>query len=332
MANKERILITGVTGQVGSYLADIGLEHENEVYGLVRRASTQNTERIQQHLDNKYFHLVEGDLTDGAGLERIIKTIRPHVIFNCAAQSHVQTSFEQPLTTADITGLGVTRLLEAIRGCEFRPKFIQCSTSEMFGKVQETPQTETTPFYPRSPYGAAKLYAHWMTINYRESYNLFACCAIMFNTESPRRGENFVTKKITKAIARISLGLQDYISLGNLDAKRDWSYAKDSAMGIYLMSQYHTPEEFVFASGETHAVQEFADKAFGYIDKKASDYIRTDTRFTRPAEVDLLLGDSTKARRLLSWQPTKTFDELIECMVKYDLEKEASNGLRNQET
>lgn len=316
MSNK-RALITGITGQTGSYLAEILIEKGYEVFGLVRRTSTPNTQRIDHILDK--IHLLQGDLTDQTSLNRVIEC-RPHEIYNLGAQSHVHVSFDQPVTTADITGLGVLRMLEAIRASSFRPKFLTASTSEMFGKVQQTPQTETTPFYPRSPYGVAKLFGHWSTINYRESYNIFGVSAICFNNESPRRGENFVTRKISKAVANIKMGKQKELLLGNTDAKRDWGFSKDYAMGMYLAMQYKDPTEWVFATGETHSVQEFVDNAFAHVSLDPQEYVKMDPRFIRPAEVDYLCGDASKARNLLGWKPSLTFKELVGLMVNADLE------------
>lgn len=312
-----RAFITGITGQTGSYLAEVLLEKGYKVYGLVRRTSTPNTERIKDILDK--IELVQGDLTDQSSLDRIVRSIKPHEIYNLGAQSHVHVSFNEPITTAEITGLGTLRLLEAIRNSEFRSKFLTASTSEMFGKVVETPQTEKTPFHPRSPYGVAKLFGHWATINYRESYNMFCVSSIMFNHESPRRGENFVTRKITKAVANIKLGKQSELVLGNTDAQRDWGYAKDYAEGMYLAMQYQTPREWVFATGETHTVQEFLEIAFKHVGLDWRQYLKRDPRFMRPAEVDFLCGDPLSARSLLGWKPTVNFEELVRLMVDADL-------------
>jgi GDPmannose 4,6-dehydratase len=318
---EKRAFLTGITGQTGSYLAEILLEKGYKVYGLVRRTSTPNTERISHLLSNKDLELVEGDLTDQMSLDRIIRTTKPHEVYNLGAQSHVQVSFGEPITTADITGMGTLRLLESIRNSDFRAKFLTASTSEMFGKVQETPQKVTTPFYPRSPYGVAKLFGHWSTINYRESYNIFGVSTICFNHESPRRGENFVTRKITKAVAAIAAGKQDTLVLGNTEAKRDWGYARDYAMGMYLALQYHTPREWIFATGETHSVQEFLEKAFAVEGLDWQKYVKRDPKFMRPAEVDLLCGDPTDAETLLGWKRTVDFDALVSLMVTADMRK-----------
>jgi GDPmannose 4,6-dehydratase len=315
---EKRALITGITGQIGSYLAEYLLEKGYKIYGLIRRTSTPNTENIKSIL--KDIELVEGDLTDSSSLIRIIRTIKPHEVYNLGAQSHVHISFDQPITTADITGLGVVKMLEAIRESNFHSKFLQCSTSEMFGKVLETPQRESTPFYPRSPYGVAKLYGYWITRNYQESYNMFACNAILFNTESPRRGMNFVTRKITDGIGKIVNKKADNIELGNLDAKRDWSYATDIVDGIYRIMNHSEPDTFVLASGQSHSVEEFIDLAFkaaGITDWKP--YIKTNPKWIRPAEVDTLMGDSTKARTILGWKPKSTFQELVTDMVNADI-------------
>jgi GDPmannose 4,6-dehydratase len=314
---EQKALITGITGQTGSYLAEVLLEKGYKVYGLVRRTSTPNTSRIESILSN--IELVQGDLTDQSSLDRILRSIRPHEVYNLGAQSHVHVSFNEPITTADISGLGVLRLLEAIRNSDFKSKFLTASTSEMFGKVAETPQNEKTPFYPRSPYGISKLFGHWTTINYRESYNLFGISAICFNNESPRRGENFVTRKITKAVANIKHGAQTELVLGNTNAKRDWGYSKDYALGMYMAMQHHEPREWVFATGETHTVQELIEIAFRYVGLDWREYIRRDNRFVRPAEVDLLCGDSSDARKLLGWKPTITFEKLIQMMIDHDL-------------
>jgi GDPmannose 4,6-dehydratase len=319
-----RALCTGITGQTGSFLAEILLEKGYKVYGLVRRTSTPNTSRIK-HILNE-LELVQGDLTDQSSLDRILRSVKPHEVYNMGAQSDVHMSFTEPITTADITGLGTLRLLEAIRNSEFRSKFLTASSSEMFGKVTETPQNENTRFHPRSPYGVSKLFAHWATINYRESYNLFAISAIMYNNESERRGENFVTRKISKAVANIKLGKQKELILGNTDAKRDWGYSKDYALGLYLAMQYSIPKEWIFATGESHSVQEFLETAFRHVGLEWQQYVKRDTRFTRPAEVDTLCGNSTEAKTLLDWRPTISFQELVELMVDYDLETEARNS------
>ncbi len=312
-----KALITGVTGQDGSYLADFLLEKGYEVYGMVRRSSTENFERIS-HIRDKV-NLVQADLTDQGSIIKIIDGIRPSEIYNLAAMSFVQTSWDQPVLTGDVTALGVTRMLEAIMVVDKKIRFYQASSSEMFGKVIEVPQTETTPFYPRSPYGVAKVYGHWITVNYRESYDLFACSGILFNHESPRRGLEFVTRKITHGAAKIKLGLASEIRMGNLDARRDWGYAKDYVEAMWLMMQQEKPDDFVISSDETHSVKELVETAFGHLDLDWEEYIKIDPRFVRPAEVDLLLGDSQKARTELDWTPTISFHELIRLMVDADM-------------
>ena len=322
----RRALITGVTGQDGSYLAELLLAKGYEVHGLRRRSSTFGTERIEHLIfgDNPKLHLHYGDLADGNGLMRLLREIEPHEVYNLAAQSHVRVSFDQPTYTADVTAVGTLRLLEAIRdvqddtGCQIR--FYQASSSEMFGKVVETPQKETTPFYPRSPYGVAKVYSHWITINYRESYNLHASCGILFNHESPRRGETFVTRKITRAATRIKLGLQEKLYLGNLDAKRDWGFAGDYVEAMWLMLQQETPDDYVVATNELYSVRDFCEKTFRQLGLNYEDHVEIDPRYYRPAEVELLLGDSTKACEQLGWKPQTSFEELVEMMVKNDLE------------
>lgn len=322
-----RALITGITGQDGSYLAEFLLSKGYEVYGIIRRSSSFNTGRIDPiyqdpHVPDARIHLVYGDLNDASSLNKILRTIRPDEIYNLGAQSHVRVSFEIPEYTAEVTGLGTVRLLEAIRESGLSPKFYQASSSEMFGKVQEIPQRETTPFYPRSPYAVAKVYAYWITVNYREAYNLFACNGILFNHESPRRGETFVTRKITRAAARIRLGVERELYLGNLDAKRDWGYAGDYVQAMWLMLQQSEPDDYVIATGETHTVREVLDIAFGYLDLDWQKYVKIDTRYFRPTEVDLLLGDAGKAKKKLEWEPKVSFKELITMMVKADLEVE----------
>jgi len=313
-----KALITGVTGQDGSYLADFLLEKGYDVYGMVRRSSTENFERIN-HIRNK-INLVQADLTDQGSIIKIIGEIRPHEIYNLAAMSFVQTSWDQPVLTGDVTALGVTRMLEAINVVDENIKFYQASSSEMFGKVVEVPQTEKTPFYPRSPYGVAKVYGHWITVNYRESYNLFACSGILFNHESPRRGLEFVTRKVTNGAARIKLGLASELRLGNLDSRRDWGYARDYVEAMWLMLQQDEPDDFVISTEETHSVKELVEIAFGRLDLEWEEFVRIDPRFVRPAEVDLLLGDSTKARKKIGWSPTVPFKELIELMVDADMD------------
>jgi GDPmannose 4,6-dehydratase len=313
-------LITGITGQDGSYLAELLLSKGYEVHGIVRRASTFNTGRIDHIFDQLNLHF--GDLSDGSSLARLLAKIRPDEIYNLAAQSHVRVSFDVPEYTADITGVGAVRMLESIREAGICPRYYQASSSEMFGLVQETPQRETTPFYPRSPYGCAKVYAYWITKNYRESYGLHASNGILFNHESPRRGETFVTRKITKAIGRIVAGKQKGLLLGNLDAKRDWGYAGDFVEAMWMMLQQDKPDDYVIATGETHSVREFLDCAFKRVNLDWHDYVRYDERYARPAEVDLLLGDASKARRVLGWEPKVNFVDLVHMMVEHDLEHE----------
>lgn len=332
----KKALITGITGQDGSYLAELLLSKGYEVYGIIRRSSSFNTARIDSlyqdpHTPDVRLRLVYGDLNDASSLNRILRTIQPDEIYNLGAQSHVRVSFDIPEYTAEITAVGTVRLLEAIRESGLQPKFYQASSSEMFGKVQEIPQKETTPFYPRSPYGAAKLYAHWITVNYREAYNLFACSGILFNHESPRRGETFVTRKITKAAARIKLGLQQELYLGNLDAKRDWGYAGDYVEAMWLMLQQDQPDDYVIATGETHTVREFLDVAFGHLNLDWKDYVKIDPKYYRPTEVDLLIGDAGKARKRLKWEPRVRFKELATMMVGADLEaeRERLDGTKN---
>ena len=321
----RRALITGITGQDGSYLAELLISKGYEVHGLRRRSSTFGTERIDHliHGDEPKLHLHYGDLADGNGLMRLLREIEPHEVYNLAAQSHVRVSFDQPTYTADVTAVGTLRLLEAIRDVQDdtgrQIRFYQASSSEMFGKVVETPQKETTPFYPRSPYGVAKVYSHWITINYRESYDLHASCGILFNHESPRRGETFVTRKITRAATRIKLGLQEKLFLGNLDAKRDWGFAGDYVEAMWLMLQQETPDDYVVATNELYSVRDFCKKTFGQLGLDYEKYVEIDPRFYRPAEVELLLGDSTKAHKQLGWKPQTSFDQLVEMMVKKDL-------------
>ncbi len=322
----KRALITGVTGQDGSYLAELLLAKGYEVHGLRRRSSTFGTERVEHLIfgDSPSLQLHYGDLSDGNGLVRLIREIRPHEVYNLAAQSHVRVSFDQPAYTADTTAVGVLRLLEAIRDVQDdtgeQIRFYQASSSEMFGKVVETPQRETTPFYPRSPYGVAKVYAHWITVNYRESYDLHASCGILFNHESPRRGETFVTRKITRAATRIKLGLQEKLYLGNLDAKRDWGFAGDYVEAMWLMLQQDRADDYVVAMNELHTVREFCELSFGRLGLDYQDFVEIDPRYFRPAEVDLLLGDAAKARDGLGWRPRVGFQELVAMMVDEDLE------------
>ena len=322
-------LITGVTGQDGSYLAEFLLKKGYEVHGIVRRSSSFATARIDHlrrgfNVPGEGLQLHYGDLGDGTGLRRIIEQVRPDEVYNLAAQSHVRISFDQPEYTADVVGLGALRLLEAIRDHNQRHgrsvRFYQAGSSEMFGRVAEVPQRETTPFHPRSPYACAKVYAHWQTINYREAYGLFAANGILFNHESPRRGENFVTRKITRSATRIKLGMQDRLALGNLDARRDWGFAGDYVEAMWMMLQQEQPDDYVIATGETHSVQEFLERVFELLKLDWHKYIQSDPRYLRPAEVDLLQGDASKARRLLGWQPRVNFEQLVEMMVEADLE------------
>ena len=315
----KKALITGITGQDGSYLAELLLEKDYTIYGMVRRSSFQRFERIQHILDQ--LHLIEGDLTDQSSLDNAIKTIAPDEVYNLAAQSFVPTSWNQPGLTADVTGTGVTRLLEAIRKHKSDTKFYQASTSELFGKVQETPQNEKTPFYPRSPYGVAKVYAHWITVNYRESYNIFACSGICFNHESPRRGLEFVTRKVTDGAVRIKLGLADTLSLGNFEAKRDWGFAGDYVRAMWLMLQQEHPDDYVIATGAAHSVGELVETVFTYLELPMDEHVIVDPKLLRPAEGDLLIGDASKARVQLGWQPTVAFKETIHIMVDADLKR-----------
>ncbi len=322
---QRRALITGVTGQDGAYLAELLIAKGYEVHGLRRRSSTFGTERIEHLIfgDEPKLQLHYGDLADGNGLMRLLREIRPHEVYNLAAQSHVRVSFDQPTYTADVTAVGTLRLLEAIRDVQDdtgdQIRFYQASSSEMFGKVVETPQKETTPFYPRSPYGVAKLYSHWITINYRESYGMHASCGILFNHESPRRGETFVTRKITRAATRIKLGLQEKLYLGNLDAQRDWGFAGDYVEAMWLMLQQEEPDDYVVAMNELYSVRDFCEQTFSRLGLNYEDHVEIDPRYYRPAEVDLLLGDSTKARTKLGWQPRTSFAQLVDMMVEHDL-------------
>jgi GDPmannose 4,6-dehydratase len=314
-------LITGITGQDGSYLAELLLEKGYRVYGLVRRSSTVTFERIR-HIQDRV-ELLSADLTDQNSLFYALEESAPDEVYNLAAQSFVQTSWTQPVLTGDVTGLGVTRMLEAIRifDRERRIRFYQASSSEMFGKVMAVPQDEDTPFYPRSPYGVAKVYGHWATVNYRESYGMFAVSGILFNHESPRRGLEFVTRKVTDAAARIKLGLADEVRLGNLDAQRDWGFAGDYVRAMWLMLQHERPEDFVVATGQTHTVQKLVETAFGAVDLDWRQYVKQDPRFMRPAEVDLLVGDPSRAKTELGWEPEVDFDQLVRMMVDADLER-----------
>jgi len=320
-----RALITGITGQDGSYLAEFLLAHGYEVHGLLRRSSTFATERIDHlyidpHRESARLYLHYGDLSDGNSLVHLLEEIEPSEIYNLGAQSHVGVSFHNPIYTADVDAIGTLRLLEAIRRVGSPVRFYQASSSEMFGKVTEIPQNERTPFHPRSPYGVAKVYSFWQTVNYREAYGLFASNGILFNHESPRRGETFVTRKITRAATRIKLGLQDYVFLGNLDAERDWGFAGDFVEAMWLMLQHDAPGDFVVATGERHSVREFCEAAFGLLDLDYTNHVKVDERYFRPAEVDVLQGDATKARTELGWDPKVGFSDLVDMMVQSDLE------------
>jgi GDPmannose 4,6-dehydratase len=322
-------LITGVTGQDGSYLAEFLLEQDYRVVGMVRRSSTENFSRIQ-HLTDR-IEIVQGDLLDQFSLIALLQDYRPQEVYNLAAQSFVPTSWTQPVLTGEFTALGVTRMLEAVRLVDPAIRFYQASSSEMFGKVHQTPQNEATPFYPRSPYGVAKVYGHWITINYRESYNLFACSGILFNHESPRRGLEFVTRKVTYYVARIHHGLAKTLSLGNLDARRDWGYAAEYVQAMWMMLQQPSPDDYVIATGETHSVRELVEIAFGHVGLKWEDHVVVDPALVRPAEVDLLQGDASKARRVLGWEPRTSFAELVKLMVDADIalvQEEMRHGRR----
>ncbi|XP_046667113.1 GDP-mannose 4,6 dehydratase [Homalodisca vitripennis] len=344
--NERKVaLITGITGQDGSYLAEFLLEKGYHVHGIIRRSSSFNTSRIQHLYSNPTSHkegrmkLHYGDMTDSSCLVKIISTVRPSEIYNLAAQSHVKVSFDLSEYTAEVDAVGTLRLLDAIKTCQLEKnvKFYQASTSELYGKVQEIPQKETTPFYPRSPYAVAKLYAYWMVINYREAYNMFCCNGILFNHESPRRGENFVTRKITRSVAKIHLGLMDFMELGNLDSKRDWGHAKDYVEAMWMMLQLDQPDDFVIATGDTHSVREFVETAFAFVDRKIiwegsgveevgkeADTgivrVRINPKYFRPTEVDLLLGDASKARKTFGWAPRVTFKELVRDMMQADID------------
>jgi GDPmannose 4,6-dehydratase len=322
MTDKRTALITGITGQDGSYLAELLLEEGYEVFGMVRRASTENFDRITHLIDK--MTLVQGDLLDQFSLVSVLETARPTEVYNLAAQSFVPTSWKQPVLTAEFTSVGVTRVLEAVRQVDPLIRFYQASSSEMFGKVREVPQTEETPFYPRSPYGVAKVYGHFITVNYRESYGLFAVSGILFNHESPRRGLEFVTRKISDGVARIKLGLTDELRLGNMDAKRDWGFAGDYVRAMWLMLQQEEPGDHVIATGVEHSVQEFADLAFAYVGLDPEKHVVVDQKFVRPAEVDHLVGDASKARRELGWEPKVSFQQLVEMMVDADIERLSS--------
>ena len=332
----KKALITGITGQDGSYLAEFLLEKGYEVHGIVRRASTFNTSRLDHLykdplLDDTRLYLHYGDLADAVQLVKLLYQLQPDEIYNLGAQSHVRVSFDVPEYTGDVTGLGAVRILEAVReaGLVEKVRYYQASSSEMFGKVQEVPQKETTPLWPRSPYGCAKVFAHWLTINYRESYGLHASSGILFNHESPRRGETFVTRKITRAATRIKLGLQNKLILGNLDAKRDWGYAKEYVEAMWLMLQQENPDDYIIATNETHTVQEFLDETFAYLGLDSKEYVGFDEKYERPAEVDLLIGDASKAKEKFGWEPKVTFKELARIMVDADM-KLAENELALQ--
>jgi len=337
MSSPKKALITGITGQDGSYLAEFLIKKGYKVYGIIRRSSSFNTQRIDHlyqdpHEKERKLNLVYGDLNDASSLNMLIKNICPDEIYNLGAQSHVKVSFEVPEYTGEITGLGTTRLLEAIRDTGVKTKFYQASSSEMYGMVCQSPQNEETPFYPRSPYGAAKVYAYWMTVNYREAYNMFACNGILFNHESPRRGETFVTRKITMALARIKLGLQKKLYLGNLEAMRDWGFAGDYVEAMWLMLQQPKADDYVIATGETHSVREFLNEAFDHAKLDWKKYVVIDKRYFRPTEVDLLLGDSAKARRVLKWKPKVNFQQLVRMMVDSDMKvvRQTMYGLKGK--
>ncbi len=324
-------LISGITGQDGSFLTELLLEKGYDVYGIIRRSSSFNTERIDHlyrdpHEKGTHLRLLYGDLNDSSSLNTILRQVQPDEIYNLGAQSHVRVSFDIPEYTGEVTGLGTVRFLEAIRELGIRPRFYQASSSELYGKVAETPQTETTPFHPRSPYGCAKAYAYHITVNYRESYGMFASNGILFNHESERRGETFVSRKITRAATRIKLGLQEKLYMGNLEARRDWGYARDYVEAMWMMLNTDEPDDYVIATGETHSVREFIEKAFGYLNLDWQEYVEIDPRYFRPAEVDLLLGDASKARRQLGWEPKVDFEQLVKLMVDHDL------GLAKQES
>ncbi len=320
----KKALITGITGQDGSYLADLLLSKGYEVHGIIRRASTFNTDRIEHlyqdpHVNGLKLFLHYGDLADSVNLVKLIYKLQPDEIYHLGAQSHVRVSFDIPEYTADVTGVSTIRILEAVREADVKARFYQASSSEMYGKVQAVPQTETTPFWPRSPYGVAKVFAYWATVNYRESYGIHASNGILFNHESPRRGETFVTRKITRAVAAIKLGKQKDLYLGNLDAKRDWGYAPEYVEGMWRMLQQDEPDDYVLATNETHTVEEFLQHAFGHVGLDYKDYVKHDPRYERPAEVDLLVGDPAKAKRQLGWEPKVKFAELVRIMVDADL-------------
>jgi GDPmannose 4,6-dehydratase len=330
----KKALITGITGQDGSYMTELLLDKGYEVYGIVRRASSFNTQRLDSiyqdpHEKGNRLKLMFGDLTDTSTVYNLLTQTKPDEVYNLGAQSHVRVSFDIPEYTSNSVALGAVRVLEAIHRLGLKTKYYQAGSSEMFGKVQETPQKETTPFYPRSPYSVAKVYAHWMTVNYRESYDMFACNGILFNHESPRRGETFVTRKITRAVANIQAGLQDKLYMGNLDAKRDWGYAKEYVEAMWLMLQQDKPDDYVIATGETHSVREFLEEAFKYVGLNYKKYVEFDPRYLRPAEVDTLIGDASKAKKKLGWEPKTSFKELVKIMVDADVE-ELNRKLKGQ--
>ena len=317
MSNRKTALITGITGQDGSYLAELLLEKGYDVYGMVRRSSVEKYDRIE-HIKDK-IELIQGDLLDELSLMTVLKKVKPTELYNLAAMSFVPTSWEQPVLTAEFTGVGVVKVLEAIRNVDPSIRFYQASSSEMFGKVREVPQSELTPFYPRSPYGVAKVYGHYITVNYRESYNLFACSGILFNHESPRRGYEFVTRKVTNAVAKIKHGLQDKLFMGNLDSKRDWGFSGDYVEAMWLMLQQPKPDDYVIATGETHTVRELVEVAFSHVGLNWEDYVEIDPKFIRPAEVDLLIGDPSKAKKVLGWKPKVNCEGLVKMMVDSDM-------------
>ncbi len=334
----KKVLITGITGQDGSYLAELLLEKGYEVHGIIRRASTFNTGRIDHlyqdpHINGVRLFLHFGDVADSTNLIKLLYRLQPDEIYHLAAQSHVRVSFDIPEYTGDVTGIGTIRILEAIRETGLKAKFYQASSSEMFGMAKEVPQRETTSFHPRSPYGAAKVYAYWVTVNYRESYGLYACNGILFNHESPRRGETFVTRKITRAVAHIKAGLQDKLYLGNLEAKRDWGYAKEYVEAMWLMLQQDEPDDYVIATGESHTVRGFLEEAFSYVGLNWRNHVDIDPKYYRPAEVDLLVGDASKAKEKLGWEARTRFKDLVRLMVDADMaalkEQQAERGLRH---
>jgi GDPmannose 4,6-dehydratase len=331
----KKALITGITGQDGSYLADLLVAKGYEVHGIIRRASTFNTARIDHlyqdpHVNGVRLFLHYGDLSDSVSLTKLLYELQPDEVYNLGAQSHVRVSFDIPEYTADVTGVGTIRILEAIRESGVKPRFYQASSSEMYGKVQEVPQTESTPFWPRSPYGCAKVFGFWATVNYRESYGLFASNGILFNHESPRRGETFVTRKISRAVAAIKLGLQNEIYLGNLDAKRDWGYAPEYVEGMWRILQADQPDDYILATNETHTVKEFVQEAFSHVGLDWEKYVKYDARYERPAEVELLIGDPAKAKKQLGWEPKVRFKELVQIMVDADVEMLEGKGLVHQ--